>query len=138
MNKQKIIKPKLLRLKTLLPEMQNNTIWGILISWENVNNFANSQYIFQKDINVHRILANSIPDINIYLSDRDFRIIFSVGSEMKKNGLIREHFEGKTLAEIENKRIREIWKPNFSATLSQSEIQRGIWFDKGQSFSLQI
>lgn len=115
-------KTKIIEAKNITVRDTNNTILGILISGEDVTDFVKSQYNLQKDINLYRILANSIPDINLYLFDKDFRFILAEGSEMKNNGFTREYFEGKTLSEIKNKKILEIWKPYFSAALEGKKV----------------
>ncbi len=122
--KQCIIEAK----NVIIRDISNNFL-GVLISGEDVTSYVENQRSLQKDINLYRILANNIPDINLYLFDIDLRFILAEGAEMKNNGLNRQHFEGKTLEEIPSKKLKEIWDPMFSAAIAGKEISTEYKFN---------
>jgi len=95
---------------------------GILISGEDVTGYVKNQRDLQKDLDLYRILANNIPDINLFLFDEDCRFILAEGNEMRNNGFSREYFEDKTIGELPNIEIRDIWIPLFKRALEGEEI----------------
>ena len=115
-------KQKIIEAKNITIRDKNSNIIGILISGEDVTNFVQNQHNLQKDISLYRILANNIPDINLYLFDKDLRFVLAEGAEMKNNGFNRNYFEGKLLDELSNTQIKQILEPLFLSAIAGKEI----------------
>ncbi len=114
-------KTRILEAKISIIKNRDKQFLGILLSGEDVSDYINNQRELQKDVNLYRILANNIPDINLYLFDNDLRFVLAEGAEMKNNGFTRNHFEGKLLEEISSKQIKKIWEPLFLIALDGKE-----------------
>lgn len=115
-------KIRIIEAENIIIQDNTNKVLGILISGEDVTEYVKSQKNLQKDVNLYRILANNIPDINLYLFDPDLRFILAEGSEMKNNGFSRHYFEGKRLDEIPCEKTKKIWNPLFLSALQGKEI----------------
>ena len=115
-------KLKIIEANNIIIRDKNNNIVGILISGEDITRYVKNQHNLQKDISLYRILANNIPDINLFMFDRELQFILAEGNEMKNNGFAREDFEGKKLSEIPGKQIKRIWEPLFRSALTGEEI----------------
>lgn len=113
---------RIVEAKNITIRDKTGNILGILISGKDVTGYVKSQQNLQKDVNLYRVLANNIPDINLYLFDKNLRFILAEGSEMKNNGFARHHFEGKNLDEITSHRIKQIWKPLLLSALNGEKI----------------
>jgi PAS domain S-box-containing protein len=113
---------RIIEAKNITIRDKESNILGILISGEDVTGYLKNQQNLQKDVNLYRILANNIPDINLYLFDDNLRFILAEGSEMKNNGFERHHFEGKRLNEISCDKTKKIWKPLLLAALQGKKI----------------
>lgn len=112
---------RILEAKNTIIRDKENRILGILISGKDVANIVKSQHELKKDVNLYRILANNIPDINLYFFNLDLRFILAEGYEKKNNGLTSHHFEGKKLSEISNEKLKQIWEPLFLSALDGNE-----------------
>lgn len=123
-NKIKIVEAKNLTIRN----KEGNTL-GILISGEDVTGYVKSQHDLQKDISLYRILANNIPNINLYLFDKNLRFILAEGAEMKNNGFTRVYFEGNRLDDISCDQTKKIWKPLFESALKGKEISTDYKFN---------
>ena len=97
-------------------------ILGILISGEDVTGYVRNQHELQNNLNLYRILAQNIPDINLYLFDEKGRFVIAEGTEMKNNGFERSDFENKHLSEIKSRTLQKIWTPFFDAVMDGQEI----------------
>jgi PAS domain S-box-containing protein len=100
---------------------KSNNVSGILILGENLINYAEHQQKLQNNLNLYKILAQNIPDINLYLFDQNQRFIIAEGTEMKNNGFESTDFENKLLTQIENKTLQKIWFPLFKAAIAGKE-----------------
>jgi len=65
----------------------------------------------------YRTLAANIPNIDIYLFDRELRYLVAEGSEMRANGLTSSDYEGKTLCEAWDERMAAIFEPMYLKAL---------------------
>lgn len=110
-------KTRIIESKNITIRDKNHNILGVLISGEDITDYLKNQTSLQKDINLYRILANNIPDINLYFFDKDLRFILAEGGEMKNNGFTRDSFEGKTLSEISSDHTKQIWEPLFVSAI---------------------
>jgi len=101
---------------------RKNRILGILISGEDVTGYVRNQHELQNNLNLYRILAQNIPDINLYLFDEKRRFIIAEGTEMKNNGFESSDFENKHLWEIKSRTLQKIWTPFFDVVMDGQEI----------------
>lgn len=100
---------------------KSNNVLGILISGEDVTNYLEHQHELQNNLNLYRILAQNIPDINLFLFDQNQRFIIAEGAEMLNKGFESSDFEDKLLSEIGNQTLKKIWSPFFKAAISGKE-----------------
>lgn len=96
----------------------NKKIYGILISGHDVTEYVKKQKDLQTDLNLYRILANNIPDINLFLFDKNMKFVLAEGNEMKNNDQDRHFFEENLLKELPDTALRKIWTPLFTSALS--------------------
>ena len=113
---------KIIEAKQVIIRNKDSEIAGLLISGEEVTGYLQIQKELQYSINLYRILASNIPDINMYLFDQELRYIIAEGSEMKNHSLSYEYFEGKRLYDILDEEIRSILVPLYQAALNGKEI----------------
>ncbi len=123
-NEIKIIEAK----NILIRDKQNNVI-GVLISGDDVTGYVRYQRELQNDLNLYRILAQNIPDINLYLFDENQRFIIAEGSEMKNDGFENSDFEHKRLSKIKSKTLRKIWAPLFETVIAGKEVSSEYKFN---------
>ncbi len=100
---------------------KSNNILGILISGRDITDYVFKQKDLQTDLSLYRLLANNIPDINLFIFDKNLQFILAEGNEMKNNDLSRHDFEENTLYEFPDKNLRDIWIPLFESALSGKE-----------------
>ena len=108
---------------------RKSRILGILISGEDVTGYVRNQHELQYNLNLYRILAQNIPDINLYLFDEKRRFIIAEGTEMKNNGFESSDFENKHLWEIKSRTLQKIWTPFFEAVMDGQEISAEYTFN---------
>lgn len=108
---------------------RKSRILGILISGEDVTGYVRNQHELQYNLNMYRILAQNIPDINLYLFDEKRRFIIAEGTEMKNNGFESSDFENKHLWEIKSRTLQKIWTPFFEAVMDGQEISAEYTFN---------
>lgn len=114
--------------KTTLIE-DDNEILGILISGNNITHYIEHQKTLKSNLELYRILANNIPDINLYLFDTSLKFILVEGNEMKNNDLSKENFEGLYLTELNDKELINIWSPLFKQVLQGEEVSSEYSFN---------
>lgn len=100
---------------------RSNHILGILISGRDVTDYVLKQKDLQTDLSLYRLLANNIPDINLFIFDKNLQFILAEGNEMKNNDMDRDYFEDNTLYELPDKKLRKIWLPLFESALKGQE-----------------
>ena len=113
---------RIIEAKNVAIRKNQSEIVGFLISGEDVTNYLKIQRELQDSVSLYKLLANNIPDINMYLFDNDMRYIIVEGSEMKKQGLYKDYFVGKTLHEVFDDEILQILAPLYSSALEGREI----------------
>ena len=113
---------KIIEARHVIIRNKESEIVGFLISGEEVTGYLQIQKELQYSINLYRILAGNIPDINMYLFDEELRYIIAEGSEMKNHSLSYDYFEGKRLYDILDEEIRSILLPLYQAALKGREI----------------
>jgi len=96
---------------------KNNHILGILISGQDVTDYVRKQKDLQTDLSLYRLLANNIPDINLFIFDKNLQFILAEGNEMKNNDFNRDYFEENTLYELPDIELRKIWTPLFESAI---------------------
>ncbi len=97
---------------------------GILISGKDVTEYNVSQRNLKKDINLYRILLNKIPEVNVFVFDRDKRFTLAEGIEMHKIGLSPADFDDKKLSDFPLKKLKRIWDPLFESVLQGESISK--------------
>jgi len=100
----------------------NNVVKGIIISGKDVTGHIKSKDSLKRDISFYKILANNIPNINLFLFDTKLTFILAEGSEMKSNGFSKKTFEGINLKNISSKTISGIWLPLFEKALQGKSV----------------
>jgi len=120
---------KIVESKNILIRDKKNNILGVLISGEDVTGYVRHQHELQNNLDLYRILAQNIPDINLYLFDENQRFIIAEGAEMKNNELENSDFENKKLSEINNEALQKIWMPFFDAAIAGKEISSEYKFN---------
>lgn len=95
---------------------------GIIISGQDVTKHIEEQQELSTDVALYRLLANNIPDINLFLFDKKMHFILAEGNEMKNNDMNREYFEGNTLNEIPDKTLKKIWDPLFRSAIRGKQV----------------
>ena len=116
---------------------RSEDITGVLISGSDVTDFLQNQLNLQNDINLYRALVNNIPEINLFLFDRNLRFVIAEGIEMKNSGLSRNLFEGKYLSEVPHPELIKIWKPLFEEALCGDRIHQEYQLD-GYHYRIRI
>ncbi len=120
---------KIIEAKNIAIRDNQNNILGILISGEDVTDYVRYQRELQNNLNLYRILAQNIPDINLYLFDENQRFIIAEGSEMKNNGFENSDFENKRISELKNRKLQKIWSPFFEKVVAGKEISSEYKFN---------
>jgi len=120
---------KIIEAKNVTIRDKENKILGILISAKDVTQYLKKQKDLQADLDLYQVLANNIPDINLFLLDKDLNFILAEGKEMNNNDLSREYFEDKKLAEINNHKLQKIWTPLFNSALRGKDIATEYTFN---------
>lgn len=115
-------KSSILEARNMLIHNKDNQLLGILISGKDITSLVKSQDELQNDLDLYRVLASNIPDINLFLFNKELRFILAEGSEMKNNGFTRKSFEGKLLTDISSEATKALWEPLFLKALSGKEI----------------
>src|SRR6056297_2110599 len=100
---------------------KSNHILGILISGRDVTDYILKQKDLQTDLSLYRLLANNIPDINLFIFDKNLQFILAEGNEMKNNDMDSVFFEENTLYELPDKNLRKIWLPLFESAIRGKE-----------------
>ena len=95
---------------------------GILLSGKDVTDYLNIQSELQHSNYQYRMLASSIPGVNLYLFDKDLKFIIAEGSEFKKLGFDSSYFEGKTIYELFDKKTRSVLISLYKVALKGKEI----------------
>jgi PAS domain S-box-containing protein len=101
---------------------RNKNILGVLISGEDITEYLESEKDLQIDLQMYRVLANSIPNINLYLYNPDLQFMLAEGNEMKNLELNKKHFENKLLQDIPNQKLQKIWGPLFNKALKGKKV----------------
>ncbi len=91
----------------------HDNLLGTLVCGKDVTGHICRQHDLQNDIDLYRALLNKLPEINVFVFDKDLRFILTEGAEMKIAGFSKDDFLGKTVSEISDKRIKKIWTPLF-------------------------
>jgi PAS domain S-box-containing protein len=108
----------------------NDDFDSILLSGKDITDHMNIQQDLYQSISLHRMLAASVPGINMYLFDTDMRFIIAEGSEMKDHGLGPDYFEGKTLSELRDPTMQELLEPLFKCALEGTDMSTELEFNK--------
>jgi PAS domain S-box-containing protein len=115
-------KERIIEAKSLIMNNKSGELLGVLISGEDITKYLKIQDQLQSTIDQYRRLAGSIPDINMYLFDKDLQFIIAEGSEMRAEGMFPYDFEGKTANEVFDHDLKRIVLPLYRSALEGREI----------------
>ena len=113
-----------------------NTI-GTLLSGKDLTSHTSDQQKLIIDLNLSRAVLHNIPEINVFLFDKDLRFIITEGLEIPKTGLSGLNLEGNTLYDLPNNRIKNKWIPLFKKVLT-GEIVKEEYRFKNNNFLIKI
>ncbi len=99
-----------------------NNYLGFLVSGKDVTEISLVQQDLQEDMDLYNVVFNNLPEINMFLFDRDLRFILARGAEKDNMGLKFDDPENKSLHDITNPTIRKIWEPLFQSILRGEDI----------------
>ncbi len=74
----------------------------------------------------YRKLASNIPDTDIFLFNKQLRIILAEGTIMQKHGLSSRFFEGKLVDEVLDEKFKDRIKPLYEAVIKGEKISTDI------------
>ena len=112
----------ILEAKNKIIRDKDKNLAGIIISGKNITRHLSGQENLKDAINLYSILTENVPGISLFLFDHELRFIISRGDEMKNIGFTSEDFEGKTLYDIHDEKIRNTWIPLFESALSNKKM----------------
>lgn len=121
---------RIIEAKNVAIRKNQSEIVGFLISGEDVTNYLKIQRDLQDSVSLYKLLANNIPDINMYLFDNEMRYIITEGSEMRKQGLQKDYFIGKTIHEVFDDEIRDVLLPLYSSALEGRELSTEFTYNR--------
>lgn len=93
-------------------------VLGILVSGKDVTEYTVKRQNMQQDINLYRTLLNKMPEISVFVFNKDLRFVLAEGIEMKNIGFSRDDFKDRLLSEVSSNKIRKIWTPLFESVLN--------------------
>ncbi|MFO7924504.1 MAG: response regulator [Bacteroidales bacterium] len=101
----------------------NNCLLGILISGKDITDYKKKQQDLRHDLYLYRAMLNNLPEINVFLFDKEMRFIMAEGVEMKNAGFSTDDFLGKKIVEVSVQKIRKIWTPLFDNALNGVDVE---------------
>jgi PAS domain S-box-containing protein len=101
---------------------KKNDVGGVIISGNDITDHVDRLHNLQSTVNFYSKLTENIPGICLFLFDKNLRFIIAGGGDMKNIGFAPEDFEGKTIYEINDCEIKEIWTPLFESVLDNRKI----------------
>ncbi|MDF9799730.1 PAS domain S-box-containing protein [Catalinimonas alkaloidigena] len=111
---------------------------GEVVAIQSVSRDITTQHIAQDQLKVsernYRRLASNIPDTDIFLFDKDMRLILADGATMQKQGKRSEAYEGKYLEEAVPENIKNYFKPIFEATVRGESVHSSV-MSEGEYYS---
>ncbi|MBW3469404.1 PAS domain S-box protein [Arthrospiribacter ruber] len=78
----------------------------------------------------YRVLASNIPLTSVFLIDRDLKYIVAEGTTLSAWGMTPKDFEGKNLAEVHTKNLKEIQPAVTRALLKKEIVQKNMTYRK--------
>lgn len=111
-------------------QSKDGQLIGNLITGEDITDYLKVQRDLKNTIDQYRVLARNIPDINMYLFDKDLRYIIAEGSEMRKRGIVPAMVEGKKVAEVLDDDLNNKLLPLFKACIKGENIATEYSNDK--------
>ncbi len=80
----------------------------------------------EQDFRLFETLAKNIPNTDIFVFDKELRVINALGGEMEKYGYHREHFEGKEIEETWDAQSASVLKPVYQGAIKGRLISREV------------
>ncbi|MFB6320474.1 ATP-binding protein [Saccharicrinis sp. FJH54] len=114
---------------TSIIESENHN-YGLLIAATDVSHMMRHYQMLERDKNLYEKLAAQIPDINLFVLDTDLKFIISVGNELNLSDAPDSDLNGKTINQLEDKNLIEIWKPHFDSAMHGKEIATSYNYNK--------
>lgn len=106
-----------------------HNVKGILITGKDLTEYIFEQENLQKDIQLYRALLNNIPELNIFVFDKELRFLLAEGFEMKNLGMKGDNITGKTLSEISYEKIKNLWEPLFQKAIKGEKVRKEYQVD---------
>lgn len=104
-------------------------IIGILISGENITSRIQQQQILKRNINLYETLGDNLPGIDMYMFDQEMEFILAEGKELRNQGFKKVNYKGKSVYEIKNQQLKDIFLPLCISALEGSEISTSFAID---------
>lgn len=101
---------------------KNSNIIGILLTGEDITEQIKYQIFLKQNINLYNTLGDNLPGIDMYMFNHDLEFILAEGKELRKQGFKKSNFIGKTVYDIKNKQLQNIFIPLCESVLDGSEI----------------
>jgi PAS domain S-box-containing protein len=101
----------------------NDKYKGALITGNKIQDYSQNLENLKTDTNFYQAIANNLPEINIFIFNREMEFILAEGTEMKNLNLIREDFENRKVSQIPLEDLKEIWQPLFKKALKGKHIK---------------
>ena len=120
---------KIIDAKNIRITDNEHNIKGLLITGKDLTDYIFDQKNLQQDIQLYRNLFNNIPELNIYIFDKNLRFLIAEGVEMKNIGLTGDSFTGKTLNEISHERVKKLWTPIFQKVFKGEKVRKEYQID---------
>ena len=98
---------------TVTPLLNNKVVEGIMIKVIDITQEKTNEI----DLRAFRLLAANLPNTDVLLCDRDFKIVIAGGGEMKKHGVDANYLIGKSLIDLAKQLNLEMLIPFYKNTL---------------------
>ncbi len=109
---------------------EDGAVKGILIAGKDVTEKTKTRESLEKNIDLYRVLLNSIPGLNIFVFNNELRFILAEGSKFRKVGLTPKDFIGKKLNEIPDGKLKKKWMEILPLVLDGRRIEKEYKFGK--------
>ncbi len=123
-NKQRTIDAQAIRISDV-----NDDFLGFVLAGKDVSSYTGHQLHLQKYLNMYKLLLNNIPELSVFVFDKDLRFSMAEGMHIRNIGLQEEELEGKTLYEISGRKIKDRWIPLFLDVFNGKDVKKEYKLD---------
>ncbi len=100
---------RIIRAQTIKITDNDNAAIGFLVTGKDLTENIKARESLEKNIDLYRVLLNSIPGLTIFVFNRDLQFILAEGTEIQKSGLSPQDIINKKLDEIPDKKLKKRW-----------------------------